>query len=973
MRFRFAFFFSVCVSCLGLAAAAEPRAKSPDESLKAMRIAPGFDIELVATEPLVKDPIAFEWGADGKLWVVEMGDYPLGVDGKGKPGGVVRFLEDRDGDGRYDTQTTFLDGLGFPTGVFPWRSGVLIACAPDIFFAEDRDGDGRADHCEVLFTGFGQGNQQHRLNGFDLGLDGWIHGANGDSDGKVRSLRTGKITSISGRDFRFRSDTGEFEAESGRTQYGRHRDDWGHWFGNNNPNWGWHYVLASHDLKRNPSFAPPDPRHTLEPDTRLYPVSTTAPRFNDPGAANHVTSANSPTPYRDDLFGPEFATSLFVSEPVHNLVHRMIVEPQGVTFRGFRAPAESNSEFIASRDPWFRPTMLKTGPDGALWIADMYRAVIEHPEWIPDDWERQLDLRAGSEEGRIYRVYPTGKKPRKIPHLDRLSTTELVAAIESPGGWQRDTAQRLLLHRRDPDAVEPLRRLVKHNQSPKTCVQAVWTLADLDGLDEASALAALGHSDARVRAAVVAATVPIVPRSRPVADALLRLAGDANAEVRFQVALALGDCDLDRAAAALARMARRDGTDPWMRAALLSSAPRHAEALLLALLRDPEPPAVKAPPADEIVGPLFALVLARNGGKADGLITRTITVPAGQGGRYADWQFNMLASVLDARNRARRGDGLDLVKGPFAAVWDAARHTLGNNAASDADRAGAARLIGYQRPAEHGRSRRTRRALRPQVSLSLQQAAVAALGQNAETQTADRLLADWKGYSPAIRQAILDMLMKRTDWTSSLLSSLEDGCVSSAELDPARRQQLLRHRNGRLRARAETVFAYESKPRQAVVETFRPALALKGDKTAGAAIFRKLCASCHRFGGEGTEVGPDLASLQDRSPEALLIAILDPNRAFESKFTNFSVATVDGRVLNGLIASESAAAVTLLRQDGKQEALLRSVIDELKSSGQSLMPEGLEKDLTPRTLADLIAFLTGPAPAPAAPTTRKPE
>ncbi|MCA1684916.1 MAG: hypothetical protein LC745_02805 [Planctomycetia bacterium] len=245
----------------------------------------------------------------------------------------------------------------------PWRRGVIVASAPDIFYAEDRDGDGRADHREVLFTGFHPGNQQHRLNGFELGLDGWVYGANGDSGGVVKSTRTGKTVDIRGRDFRFKPDTGEFEAESGQTQYGRHRDDWGRWFGNNNPNWAWHYVLANADLRRNPLFAPPDPRKTLEPDTRLYPASRTAPRFNDPGAANRATSANSPTPYRDDLFGPHFEGSLFVSEPVHNLVHRMVLEPDGPTLKGRRAPGEAGREFLASTDAWFRPTMLRTGPD----------------------------------------------------------------------------------------------------------------------------------------------------------------------------------------------------------------------------------------------------------------------------------------------------------------------------------------------------------------------------------------------------------------------------------------------------------------------------------------------------------------------------------------------------------------------------------------------------------------------------------
>ncbi len=146
-----------------------PPGKTAEEALKAIRVRPGFRVELAASEPLVLDPIGFEWSADGRLWVVEMGDYPLGVDGKGKFGGQVRVLEDTNNDGRYDKVSVFLDGLGFPTGVMPWRKGALVACAPDIFYAEDRDGDGKAEFREVLFTGFKPGNQQHRLNGFEFG------------------------------------------------------------------------------------------------------------------------------------------------------------------------------------------------------------------------------------------------------------------------------------------------------------------------------------------------------------------------------------------------------------------------------------------------------------------------------------------------------------------------------------------------------------------------------------------------------------------------------------------------------------------------------------------------------------------------------------------------------------------------------------------------------------------------------------
>src|SRR6185437_5397988 len=222
-------------------------------------------------------------------------------------------------------------------------------------------------------------------------------------------------------------------------------------------------------------------------------------------------------PYRDDLFGPWFASSLFVSEPVHNLVHRVVLEPDGVTFRGHRGPNGAGREFLASSDNWFRPTMLKTGPDGALWVADMYRQTIEHPEWIPDDWEKRLDLRAGSEEGRIYRVYPIDQKPRSIPRLDGLDTVGLVDAMDSPSGWQRDTAQRLLLHRGGTEAFAPLRDLVRKTSRPKARVQAIWTLADLGGLDEPTALAGLTDPEPLVRQSVIAAVSPMMKRSLPVA------------------------------------------------------------------------------------------------------------------------------------------------------------------------------------------------------------------------------------------------------------------------------------------------------------------------------------------------------------------------------------------------------------------------------------------------------------------------
>ena len=259
MRCLLALVMTLAVTGLAYADEVIPAAKSPEAAKQSMRVAPGYRVDLVAHEPLTMDPVAFDWGPDGKLWVAEMADYPNGIDGKGTPGGRIRYLEDTDGDGQYDKTTLFLEGVPFPNGVIAWKKGVLVSAAPDIFYAEDTDGDGKADVKHVLFTGFAEGNQQHRANGFSRGLDNWLYLANGDSGGTVacvqslnKALASGPQPStldpqpkidIRGRDIRIRPDTGEIEAVVGQSQFGRNRDDWGNWFGNNNSRPMYHYVL----------------------------------------------------------------------------------------------------------------------------------------------------------------------------------------------------------------------------------------------------------------------------------------------------------------------------------------------------------------------------------------------------------------------------------------------------------------------------------------------------------------------------------------------------------------------------------------------------------------------------------------------------------------------------------------------------------------------------------------------------------
>ncbi|MEO1994441.1 MAG: PVC-type heme-binding CxxCH protein, partial [Planctomycetaceae bacterium] len=582
-----------------------PAPRTPRKSAELIRVRPGLRVELVASEPLIRDPVAFDWDVTGRLWVVEMGGYPNGTDGKGTGGGRVRILTDVDNDGRFDTAQTFLDKLNFPTGLQRWRGGILVTAAPEIIYAEDTDGDGRADIRQTLYRGFVEGNQQHRVNGLRWGLDNWLYVANGDSGGNItceRALKTphGPLPSgiaIGGRDFRIRPDEGLIDPQSGQTQFGRNRDDWGNWFGCNNSNPVWHYALADHYLRRNPHFVVKTTREqvSVTPGAApVFPMSRTLPRYNDFQNVNRFTSACSTMIYRDVLLGDAFYGNVLTSEPVHNLISRLVLHRDGIKFTGRRAADETQAEFLASRDNWFRPTMIRTGPDGALWIADMYRAVIEHPKWIPADWQARLDLRSGQNLGRIYRVVPeTVADPCQAlpasvpPHRSqtharplrcffehfRVATPALVRRLASPNGWWRDTAQRLLVHRQDLSAIPALQAMVQSDKSPLARLHALCVLDGLHALSGPVLIRALrdAHPAVRRHALRLSGANPNWTKQPEVTRAVLERVTDEDLLVQQQLAYTAGDLHGQHAGPILATLLKRHTTNPWLTAAAMSS------------------------------------------------------------------------------------------------------------------------------------------------------------------------------------------------------------------------------------------------------------------------------------------------------------------------------------------------------------------------------------------------------------------
>jgi putative membrane-bound dehydrogenase-like protein len=928
---------------------ADGKPLSPQQSQKVIRTAGGFAVDLVAAEPLVASPVAIAFGPDGKLWVVEMLDYPSGKTGKFEPGGRVRYLEDTDGDGIFDTATTFLDNLPFPTGVLPWRNGVLICAAPDILFAESTTGTGKADRVTKLYSGFGTENYQARVNSLQYGLDGWVYGSCGLFGGNILSHKTGKSLALGDRDFRIKPDTGEIEPATGRTQQGRVRNDWDDWFGCDSGTLVRHYALADHDLRRNPYVVPPNPAVNVlagTDPTRLFPASSLQ-LFALSGPPGRPTAACGIAIYRDDRLGTEFVGNTFTCEPVNLLVTRRVLRPSGPSFQAVRSPQEANDEFLTSTDPWFRPVQAVTGPDGGLWVADMYRFVIEHPRWIPPADLAKLDVRAGAGLGRIYRVRPKEDAPRPWPRLDKLDTPGLVTALDSPNGWQRDTATELLAWRNDKTAVPFLERLARESKRPEARFHALVALDRLNALTASLLRPFVDDPHPGVRRHAVRMSAPFLNARRDLADAVTARAADDDPHVRNQVTVALGSWTDAAAGAALAAVAERAGGNPLLLAPVCSS------------LTKTNFPAFVGQPFVRDLGrsPLLPMLLATAVGLKDDAVLESMleTLAQRRGSGYEPWQYDAVGTVLDVWRRS--SPGREFPK-ELTAVRAEARTVALDRTADKDRRVGAVKLLGRDPGRLTDDLRDLGALLVPQVPSEIQTAAVGALARTGDDRVVDILLAGWSGYSPGLRQAALSTLLRRDAWVPKLLAAIAAGKIPASAVSPGDRQGLLTSPNATLRSLAEKAFAGAADPdRVKVIDAYRAALPKSGDAIRGRAVFEKTCSTCHRLNGVGHEVGPDLAALVNKSAEYLLAEILDPSRNLDNRYVEYKAYTTDGRTLTGLLAAETAAGITLRQAEGKDVVLIRADLDSLKSTGKSLMPEGLEKDVTPAMMADLITYL----------------
>lgn len=941
--------------------------RSPDKALETFELAGEHRIELVASEPHVIDPVDMAIDERGRIWVVEMIDYPFDERDGHQPTGRIRILEDVDGDGRVDRSQVFADRLSWPTGLALWKGGVFVAAAPQLLYLRDTNGDGRADRREAVFTGFGRRNVQALLNNMVLQPDGWFYGAGGGNGGKIISSRSRTQSSVllRGRDFRFHPD-GRLEALSGGGQFGHSMDDFGRRFVCNNSDHARHVLFELRYLQRNPALAAPSPLVSIASEGPAGPVFRRSPpepwrivrtRWRMAGKVKgpiehggavmgYFTSATGITCYRGTGLGNADG-DLFVGDVASNLVHRKRLVPAGVTFRATRR--EARREFLTSTDIWFRPTNFANGPDGALYICDMYREIVEHPWSLPDSIKAHVDLSSGDDRGRIWRVLDRDAEPYHRPNAAGMTVPQLVERLWHSQGWWRDTAVRLLLERRDTQTKKTLRAAIAQRAGGTATGTslALRLLHNFGGLGEAELGIALGHPDPALRE-VGLRLAERLPKTATLRQRVCGLAGDPDSRVRFQAALSLGSFDGPEVYRALASLAERSAGDRNLRTALLTSAGgRRARKLLANLQRDEAEPALLLE-LSRILGASGEATdrravldwIATEPGFAGPAVRGLAEGMARSGTSFRSWFagapahrvkslsrcFRVLEMYADSKNAppARAEAIAELGVAP----WDIAGGPL-------------------------------RELLAPEHPPAVRRAAVTALVSYPRPAAAEALLELWPQHTPGLRHAVLRALLRRPAHTSVLVDALARGKIKRSEIPPDIARALRSHRDTSLRERARGLLgAPTGSSRQAVIAKYRPAVRRGGDARRGQLVYQRACKICHPRGAVAKAgAGPDLITVRERSADALLEQILDPNREVNPAYAMYLIETTDDRQIAAAIESEGPTSLTLRRVDGQREVLFRRQIKVLTATGLSLMPEGLEGSIKPTAMADLIAYL----------------
>lgn len=954
-----------------------PKKKSNTEGFQ---IEPGFNLTLVASEPLIKDPVDLDFDENGDAMVLEMPGYPL-EDAQSR----IILLKDEDQDGIYDKQIIFAEKLQLASSILPYKKGVLVAAPPYLLFVKDTNNDFKADVYDTLMSGFATGNLQHNFNGLTYGLDNWIYAANGGNSGKPYwwGDTTTRID-IRGQDLRFNLETKVME-KIGRSSGGFSlgMDEWGRLYETHNTVHVSNLVfparyqksislLKSHSLSNISD-------HEENGLARIYPIGEQESRVNHPEQSGYFSGSCGITWYGSGALGEEYENTIWVADVVLNLVHVDKLIPKGAGFVASRVLEKK--DFIASEDRSFRPVNVTSGPDGSIYVADMYRQVIEHPEWIPDDIEKQLNLNEGKDKGRIYKIQKEDSEATPFSAEQWKSIEGMMASLSHPNQWIRITAHRLLMEKQlEGEDINGIVELLK-SESELARLHALWILAASDKLTIDQLITSLDDTSDGVRENALLMTEKHLNLNEALIAKVLALLNDENQRVRMQAALTLSTVTNDNFA--------KHSTDVLNAIALSTSKPMddwNIAALTLA---------AQYAPSD-----LFKQLTASGSHSVNVVLLQSL---AGISGENIQSVNNVLTSLSSTSlpNKSKRLIIDQLTKG--------IRSEMKGNAAlpvlQQLEKGGDVELVAsltslrkklsmppspefltYSKDAIRKLSDRTipdsvrfeqlsLLALAPYKDksavlfqcldntqpINIQETALKQLAESSEPTLGTKLVERWVELGPQVRRQASDLLIYRKIYHDALLTGLEKGIINIGEMnfDLERRRQLLWWTDNEDTKRRAAAFFSDSgvTTRQEAIDKMKEALTLKGSSEKGTIVYQNMCSTCHKYGSIGQEVGPVLTEINRKSKESLMHDILDPNAAVNMQYINHRLVTKADDVHIGIVDNETDEFITIKKMGGEKVTVYKTDIKSFTSMGTSLMMEGLEGNMTTQDMADLLAFL----------------
>ncbi len=953
--------------------AASNPAMKPADAQRAFAVPKGFEVRLFASEPMVVNPVAMTWDDRGRLWVLELYEYPLGTKPGEKGRDRIKILEDTDGDGVADKVTVFADGMSLATGLQLGNGGVYVAEAPNLWFLQDTDGDGKADKKTAVLTGFGLEDRHELLNGLTWGPDGQLymtHGVFTRSNAKDPNDRNAVPVVLTAGVARFDTRTKRFEVFAE---------------GTSNP-WG-----VDFDAKGNAfvSACVIDHLFHLAPGGIYTRQGGQAPYLYGYGDLksivdhrHHMAAYAGIDIYQGNQWPEEWKGAALHGNIHQNAINIDRLTPKGSSF--LASKWNDSGDFLTTKDGWFMPVSTQTGPDGAVWLMDWYDKYpcYQNANADPDGVDR--------EHGRIWRVVWTGDKPgspvasrpSKDMDLGKLSSAELVKMLEHPNSWQRRSAQRLLNERRDNTVQGQLQNLFATGKSLDSRLAAFWTMQSSGQLADTILEKATTDQDPAVRmwAARFLGEQRVVSEDRM--SWLEALARDPDPTVRSAVASASrqfvsGQLTVN---APLPGGGLPHDTGAIL-AALVQSSKAGDDATVSFLTWMAAEPIVVAEPARTLqwfsengqanmpfAGTLLAKTLRRLCDLRDG---SKLDLALDFLGTLTDADAPLAVRALDGLIDGQRGKAITPTKPTeptlkkllasankdvvsraqqLGSLWgDANALKAGLARITDASAPEADRIAAV-RTSARVKTEDTRRALLGLLAApgsdTLKVEAVRALQQVGEDDTARQLLEKWNSSTPAVRAAVAEFCTSRSNWKWPFFTAVERGDVKRGDIPPTVVRTLATSGSEKERAKAEQVFGKvraTSAEKLKLIDAKRKVVGTGPiDLAKGHEVARRTCFVCHKMYDEGAEIGPDLTGVGRSSLDALLHNVINPNEIIGAGYENVEIETKDDRFFSGRMVENNASIVKLIQAGPAESIVAKSDIKTLKVSENSVMPEGLE-------------------------------